>query len=59
MLRRFCFPRPSRRHAVCLRHARRAVPTAEALEGRQVLSTFTVTSTRDDGSPGTLRWAIA
>ena len=30
-----------------------------ALEGRQLLSTFTVTSTLDDGSDGTLRWAVA
>jgi hypothetical protein len=30
----------------------------EALEARQLLSTFTVTSTLDDGSTGTLRWAI-
>ena len=30
-----------------------------ALEERQLLSTFTVTSTLDDGSDGTLRWAVA
>jgi hypothetical protein len=29
-----------------------------ALEGRTLLSTFTVTSTADDGSTGTLRWAV-
>jgi hypothetical protein len=29
-----------------------------ALEGRTLLSTFTVNSTADDGSAGTLRWAI-
>jgi hypothetical protein len=29
-----------------------------ALEGRTLLSTFNVTSTADDGSTGTLRWAI-
>ena len=28
------------------------------LEDRQLLSTFNVTSTADDGSTGTLRWAI-
>jgi hypothetical protein len=32
--------------------------TLERLEERTVLSTFTVTSTSDDGSAGTLRWAI-
>jgi hypothetical protein len=30
----------------------------EALEERTLLSTFTVTSTLDDGSVGTLRWAV-
>jgi hypothetical protein len=30
-----------------------------ALEGRQLLATFPVTSTADDGSTGTLRWAVA
>ena len=29
------------------------------LEERRLLATFTVTSTADDGSAGTLRWAIA
>jgi hypothetical protein len=29
-----------------------------ALEERRLLSTFTVTKTTDDGSEGTLRWAI-
>jgi hypothetical protein len=33
--------------------------TMEILEARCLLSTFTVTNTRDDGSAGTLRWAIA
>jgi hypothetical protein len=33
-------------------------PTLLALEGRTLLSTFTVNSTADDGSTGTLRWAI-
>ncbi len=38
--------------------ARRAKPAVTLLEGRALLSTFTVTSTADDGSTGTLRWAI-
>ena len=33
-------------------------PTLMALEDRRLLSTFTVTSTLDDGSVGTLRWAV-
>ncbi len=33
-------------------------PALVALEGRTLLSTFTVNSTADDGSTGTLRWAI-
>jgi hypothetical protein len=33
-------------------------PTLLALEGRALLSTFTVESIADDGSVGTLRWAI-
>jgi fibronectin-binding autotransporter adhesin len=37
---------------------RRLRPTVMALEGRVLLSTFTVDSTADDGSAGTLRWAI-
>jgi hypothetical protein len=37
---------------------RRLRPTVMALEGRALLSTFTVSSTADDGSAGTLRWAI-
>jgi hypothetical protein len=37
---------------------RRLRPTVMALEGRTLLSTFTVSSTADDGSTGTLRWAI-
>jgi hypothetical protein len=36
----------------------RVRPTFLALEGRTLLSTFTVNSTADDGSTGTLRWAI-
>ncbi len=38
---------------------RRLRPSVLALEGRTLLSTFTVGSTADDGSAGTLRWAIA
>ncbi|QEH34974.1 putative outer membrane protein pmp20 precursor [Aquisphaera giovannonii] len=41
------------------RQRRRLRPSLLALEDRQLLSTFTVTSTLDDGSDGTLRWAIA
>ena len=33
-------------------------PTLLALEDRRLLSTFTVTSTLDNGSVGTLRWAV-
>ena len=33
-------------------------PELLALEDRRLLSTFTVNSTADDGSSGTLRWAI-
>src|SRR5580692_4417085 len=33
-------------------------PALVALEGRALLSTLTVNSTADDGSTGTLRWAI-
>jgi hypothetical protein len=40
------------------RKRRRMQPTLMALEDRRLLSTFTVTSTLDDGSDGTLRWAI-
>lgn len=42
------------------RHARR-LPSqlrCEQLEDRSVPATFTVTNTLDDGSPGSLRWAI-
>ena len=38
--------------------SRRFRPTLEALEDRRLLSDFLVTSTRDDGSTNTLRWAI-
>ncbi len=34
-------------------------PAALPLEDRRLLSTFDVTSTADDGSTGTLRWAVA
>ena len=34
------------------------LPILEDLEGRRLLSAFTVDSTADDGSSGTLRWAI-
>ena len=37
---------------------RRLRPSIMALEGRTLLSAFTVNSTADDGSVGTLRWAI-
>ena len=33
-------------------------PTLMALEGRTLLTGFTVLSTLDDGSAGTLRWAV-
>jgi hypothetical protein len=33
-------------------------PVLELLEDRRLPSTWMVTSTADDGSPGTLRWAI-
>src|ERR1700733_12379251 len=37
----------------------RTRPVLMALEDRRLLSSFTVDSTADDGSAGTLRWAIA
>ncbi len=40
------------------RKRRRMRPTLLALEDRRLLSTFTVTSTLDNGSVGTLRWAV-
>ena len=46
---------PCRRPALQRRAAR---PRLEALEGRALLSSWTVTSTADDGTSGTLRWAI-
>ncbi len=38
---------------------RRLRPTVMVLEDRHMLSTFQVTSTYDNGSTGTLRWAVA
>ena len=38
--------------------SQRVRPTVMALEARTLLSTLTVNSTADDGSAGTLRWAI-
>jgi hypothetical protein len=43
---------------VQVRHRHRFRPSLLALEERTLLSTFTVTSTLDDGSSGSLRWAI-
>ena len=43
---------------VANRQRHRLRPTLLALEERTLLSTFTVNSTADDGSSGTLRWAI-
>ncbi len=40
------------------RKRRRMTPTLTALENRRLLSTFTVNSTLDNGSAGTLRWAV-
>jgi hypothetical protein len=47
------------RNAGCDRIRRRLVPELARLEKRELLSTFDVTSTADDGSAGTLRQAIA
>lgn len=41
------------------RGRRRLRPEPMRLEDRRLLSTFDVTSTADDGNPGTLRWAVA
>ena len=46
------------RGTVEARRRRRLRPTVMALEDRRLLSTFTVTNTLDDGSAGTLRWAV-
>ncbi|MFI5454074.1 MAG: choice-of-anchor Q domain-containing protein [Isosphaerales bacterium] len=40
------------------RDRHRLRPVFLALEDRRLLSSFTVTSTADDGSTGTLRWAV-
>jgi hypothetical protein len=40
------------------RQARRRAWTIDQLEARALLSTYTVTSTLDDGSPGSFLWAI-
>jgi hypothetical protein len=58
MLPQIRFHRGARRTPAVPRSHRRALLTAEALEGRQLPSTFTVTSAADSGS-GTLRWAIS
>ena len=49
--------KPPRKTASCRRPAFRR-PLLEVLEDRTVPSTFTVTNTLDDGSVGSLRWAI-
>jgi hypothetical protein len=50
----------SRRHRPeAVRGRLKLRPRMMELEGRTLLSTFTVNSTADDGSAGTLRWAIA
>jgi hypothetical protein len=41
-----------------VRRRPRLRPTVSELEGRTLLSTFTVNSTADNGSTGTLRWAL-
>src|SRR5579883_1927018 len=43
-----------------LRQGRRVArrPVCEVMERRQLLSSLVVTSTKDDASPNTLRWAI-
>src|SRR5213080_786003 len=51
------FARPITRPAHPVR--RRARLALEALEGRDVPATFTVTNALDDGSAGSLRWAVA
>src|SRR5438309_11987595 len=50
------FARPITRPAHPVR--RRARLALEALEGRDVPATFTVTNALDDGSAGSLRWAV-
>jgi hypothetical protein len=51
LLRRSC----AREVVRCTRSVK---PELVEMEGRTLLSTFTVTSTADSGSTGTLRWAI-
>ena len=58
-------PRPyplaaSRPRAITVRRARRQIHQAllETLEARTLLSSFVVTNTLDDGSTGSLRWAV-
>src|SRR5271170_1464232 len=46
------------RGTVEARKRRRMRPTLTALEDRRLLSTFTVNSTLDNGSAGSLRWAV-
>ena len=58
MLPEIRFPWTARRASTTRKKTpRRAVLSAETLEGRQLLSTFTVTSAADSGT-GSLRWAI-
>ncbi len=54
--RRWALYQTLRRKAVARRHAFR--PCLETLEERFLLSTYTVNSTADDGSAGTLRYGI-
>jgi predicted outer membrane repeat protein len=53
-------PSPARSRGTAARQARRARLELEGLEERALLSgnVFVVTSTADDGSAGTLRWAV-
>jgi hypothetical protein len=46
------------RGTVEARKRRRMRPTLTVLEDRRLLSTFTVNSPLDNGSVGTLRWAV-
>jgi hypothetical protein len=46
------------RDPVVVRRGRRMRPELILMEARTLLSTFTVTSTADDASKGTLRWAV-
>jgi hypothetical protein len=51
-------PRGSRRSSLKTARRRRTIMSLESLEGRQLLSTFLVTSVTDSASPGSLRYAI-